>query len=83
MNRIKVGVIVKIIAGNFFGKEDKVIKFNRKENSVHLEGCFREKFIKNKKNKSDKAEKRKIFIPINISNVKLKKNSIEKKEISR
>lgn len=85
-NKIKSGDIVEIIAGSFFGKKGKVVRFKKANNSVYLEEIFREKFFKDNKTSYSKensgsssesqiSNKKKVLIPIDISNIKKVYNS--------
>ena len=89
MHKIRVGTIVKIISGSFSGNEGKIIKINRRKNLVYLEEYFRERFVKNRnwnlkeyKSGNESISKRKVYIPIDISNIKIKNdsNSTKKRE---
>lgn len=89
-NRIKTGDSVKVISGSFFGKTGKVVKVSKHNNFACLEEIFREKFVKSKNNEfrqgnseenvseNELPKKKKVLIPINISNIK--KHYVENKE---
>lgn len=88
-SRVRTGDAVKVISGAFSGKISRVVRVDRSNNFVYLEEISRKKFFKSsnslhKEGDDEKyvendqfSKKKKILIPIDISNVK-KRDSEEK-----
>ncbi|WNE41502.1 MAG: 50S ribosomal protein L24 [Mycoplasmataceae bacterium] len=67
---LKTGNTVKVICGKYRQTLDVIKKIDRKNGVVYLEKADRIKFVKDSKS-VDKNKTKRIFVPIDISNVTL------------
>ena len=77
MNRLKSGVLVKVITGKFRGLIDKVDHLELKKEKVYLPKANRVQYDKSPQVKK-KSVKKNILVPIHISNVIIWKEKSKK-----